>query len=197
MLKQLLPDRCDDFIAQYRKPSHRKNIGYDNYSIEDYFLGLQVTRGGEVIVNKVAACAKFLIQIDILSAVKARFESSLFEIRQLVQADLFDSEVGAARELMKNKFLRAAGAIAGVVIERHLLQVCEDHKIGVTKKNPTIGDLNEALKSSAVIDVPTWRYVTMLADIRNVCDHNKKQEPTEQQVTDLVDGADRVLKTIS
>ena len=38
-------------------------------------------------------------QLAILGAVRARFESSLFDIRQLVQADLFDSELDAAGEL--------------------------------------------------------------------------------------------------
>ena len=36
----------------------------------------------------------------------------------------------------------------------------------------------------------------MLADIRNLCDHNKAKEPTEQQVTDLIDGTHKVLKTV-
>lgn len=131
-----------------------------------------------------------------MKAANRRFESSLFEIRQLVQADLFDGEIGAARELQKNKFLRAAGAIAGVVLEKHLRQVCDDHNIKVLKKNPSIGDLNELLKAESVIDVPQWRFTSMLADIRNICDHNKQKEPTEQQVTDLIDGTDKVLKTV-
>jgi hypothetical protein len=36
----------------------------------------------------------------------------------------------------------------------------------------------------------------MLGDIRNICDHNKKTEPTESQVKDLIDGADKMLKSI-
>jgi hypothetical protein len=52
-------------------------------------------------------------QLAILKAVKARFESSLFDIRQLVQSDLFDSELDAAKELAKHGFARAAGALAG------------------------------------------------------------------------------------
>ena len=48
-----------------------------------------------------------------------------------------------------------------------------------------------------MIDVPQWRHITLLGDIRNICDHNKQKEPTEQQVTDLIDGSDKVLKTIA
>jgi hypothetical protein len=84
-------------------------------------------------------------------AAERRFESSLFEIRQLVQADLFDSVLGYARELLKHKFLRAAGAIAGVVLEKHLRQVCFDHSIMITKKSwvarPLVGRWIASLRS--------------------------------------------------
>jgi len=126
--------------------------------------------------------------------VKARFESSLFDIRQLVQADLFDSELDAAKELAKHKFTRAAGALAGVVLERHLAQVCQNHGIKIVKKEPGIADLNNALKEANVIDLPQWRFVQHLADIRNLCDHNKKSEPTVEQVDDLVAGVTKVTK---
>jgi hypothetical protein len=135
-------------------------------------------------------------QLNILKSAQQRFTSSLFDIRQLVAADLFDSEIEAARALVKNKFLRAAGAIAGVVLEKHLAQVCENHAIKVTKKNPTIGDFNDLLKNADVIDTPRWRANQHLADIRNLCDHNKTKEPTEEQVQDLVDGVAKVLKTM-
>ena len=65
---------------------------------------------------------------------KARFESSLFDIQQLVTADLFNSELDAASELAKKKFLRAAGALAGVVLEKHLRQVCKSHSVTIRKK---------------------------------------------------------------
>ncbi|MGD0839171.1 MAG: hypothetical protein ABSB49_21250 [Polyangia bacterium] len=111
-------------------------------------------------------------------------------------ADLFDSELDAAGELAKHKFLRAAGAVAGVVLEKHLVQVCGNHSIKITKKNSGISDLNELLKASNVVDVPQWRFVQHLADIRNLCDHDKTAEPTAEQVDDLVKGVARVVKTI-
>ena len=197
VLKQLLPDRLDAFVRQYERPRNRKNTDYESYVIEDYMLGLRVTYGGDVKASPSAAINKLQNQTAILAAAEARFKSSLFEMRQLVQADLFDSEIASARELHKNKFYRAAGAVAGVVLEKHLAQVCGDHNIKIAKKNPGIGDFNEALKAAATIDVPQWRHISMLGDIRNICDHNKQKEPTEAQVTDLIDGTEKVLKTIA
>lgn len=79
-------------------------------------------------------------QLGIVKAAQKRFESSLFDIRQLVQTVLFDSELDAARELNKKGFSRGAKAIADVVLEKHLAQVCKNRKIKVVKKNPSIND---------------------------------------------------------
>jgi hypothetical protein len=197
LLRQLLPARVDNFIGFYEKPKGRKEIVYGNYVIQDYLQGIQVTYLGDERVGPSAAKPQLNQQVAIVKAAKTRFESSLFEIRQLVQADVFDSEIGAARELVKNKFLRAAGAVSGVVLEKHLRQVCDDHSISVTKKNPGISDLNDLLKNNSVVDVPQWRHISMLGDIRNLCVHNKNKEPTDTQVTDLIDGTDKVLKTVA
>jgi hypothetical protein len=197
LLRQLLPDRVDNFISFYEKPKSRKEVKYGNYVIQDYMQGLRVTYGGSTKVDQSAAVPQFRQQHAILKAAKARFDSSLFEIRQLVQADLFDSEIEVARELHRNKFLRAAGAVAGVVLEKHLRQVCEDRKIKINKKHPGINDLNEILKTNSVVDIPQWRHISMLGDLRNLCDHNKEKEPAPSQVLDLIDGTEKVIKTIS
>ena len=198
LLQQLLPDRVVNFISFYEKPKGRKEVLYSNYVIQDFLQGLRVTRGWEkeVIVDSSAALPQFRQQLAILKAAKSRFESSLFEIRQIVQADLFDTEIDSSRELLKKKFYRPAGIIAGVVLEKHLLQVCSDHKITISKKNPTISDLNDLLKGNSVVEVPQWRMISMLADIRNICGHSKDKDPTPEQVEDLISGTDKILKTV-
>jgi hypothetical protein len=196
LIRQVIPDRLEDFVRHYEKPK-RKDLTNENYVIEDYLQGLSVTRGEQVLAGPGAAVARFSQQLAILSAAKTRFHSSLFEIRQLVQADLLDSELDAAAELAKHKFNRAAGAVSGVVLEHHLAQVCDNHSIKLVKKNPTIADLNDALKAASVIDVATWRFIQHLGDIRNLCDHNKKVEPTAQQVNDLIAGVAKISKTLA
>ena len=198
LIRQVLPDRLADFVRHYEAPKSRKEMTNENYRIEDSLQGITVTRGWEKekVVGLEAAVPHFQQQLAILKAVRARFESSLFDIRQLVQADLFDSEVEAARELAKKRFLRAAGAVAGVVLEKHLAQVCANHSVVVKKRHPGISDLNDLLKQSDAIDVPTWRFVQHLGDLRNLCDHNKTAEPTAEQIEDLVAGVEKILKTL-
>ena len=117
-------------------------------------------------------------------------------MKQIVQADLFDSELESARELSKHKFLRGAGAIAGVVLEKHFKQVMKNHSITSRKKHLSLNDYNELLKENSIVDIPTWRQIQRLGDIRNLCDHNKDREPTSEEVTELIDGVDKITKTI-
>ena len=199
LLKQLLPDRVVDFVKLYEKSkTTRKSITYENYVIEDALQGLDVTRGiiKEKIVGPDAAIPRFKQQLNIIRSVKTRFESSLFDIKQLVQADLFDSELDSAKELNKKGFVRASGAVAGVVLESHLQQVCENHRITIRKKNPGINDLAQLLKDSEVIDTPEWRKIQHLADLRNLCDHKKKAEPSGDDIDQLIAGVSRIIKTL-
>ena len=195
VIKQLLPDRLNDFISYY-KLEKRKEITVGTYTISDYLIGIELTRAGQTIVSKTTVISKFTQQKSIVDSLANRFKSSLFDIKQLVQADMFDSEVDAAKELNKKGFQRAAGAICGVIIEKHLHGVCETRGVAITKKNPAINDYNELLKNNDVIDIPTWRLIQRLADLRNLCDHKKTEEPTKDNITDLIDGTDKIIKTV-
>jgi hypothetical protein len=196
LLKQLLPERVSDFVRLYEKPKNRKDITSENYVIEDALQGLVITEGVTRITGPEDAIPKFVQQLNIVKSAKRIFESSLIDIRQIVQADLFDSELDAARELNKKGFTRGAGAIAGVVLERHLKQVCENHNITITKRNPTINDLNQLLKDNNIIEVPDWRFIQHLSDLRNLCDHDKEKEPTRGEVEELINGVEKIIKTV-
>jgi hypothetical protein len=125
-----------------------------------------------------------------------RLDSILWNIRGALQADLFDDELSAAEDLFKKGHLRAAGALAGVTLERHLATVAENHEVKISKKNPTIADLNETLKTAEVYDVPDWRFIQRLGDIRNLAVHNKDREPTKDEIDDLIKGTQKIIKTI-
>ena len=103
--------------------------------------------------------------------------------------------MAVARQSVKVN-LRAAGALVGDVIEGHLQNVASSHKVKVTKKNPTIGDLSELLKAASVIDTAAWRKVGYLADLRNLCSHTRDAEPTKEQIEQLIQGAEWLTKNV-
>lgn len=199
VVRQILPNRFGEFNQLYYEEK-RKSIDSSTYTIKDWILGIRASvnefTGEKRFEDFGAAVMRFQNQLSILESAETRFDSSLFEIKQLVQADLFDSELDAARELNKKSFARGAGAVAGVVLEGHLSQACENHKIKVSKKKPTINDYNQLLKDNNVIEIHDWRFIQHLADLRNLCDHDKKREPKKEEIEELINGVEKITKTI-
>lgn len=197
VVKQVLPDRINDFGSYYDTGKARKEIIFSNYSIRDYLQGVRVTRNEyHVIVDGSAAIPVFAQQLSILISAKDALASKLMDLSSIIQADLYDSEVDAAKSLAKAGYLRASGAICGVVVEKHLAHVCNLHNLKITKKHPGISDYNQTLKDGNIVEVAQWRFIQHLADIRNLCDHAKEREPTKDEINDLVSGTYKVLKTV-
>lgn len=195
LIKIVLSNRAEDFEKYYYQKGEKCLKDYITYAPPrsegmDFEIGYIPAK--EVDYTK----SLFENQLGIVKAVKKRFESSLFDIKQIVQADLFDSELDAARELNKKGFTRGAGAVAGVVLESHLSQVCENHKIKITKKDPSINDFNQPLKDNNVIEIPIWRFIQHLADLRNLCDHKREKELTKEDIEELIKGVEKITKTI-
>ena len=193
-VKQLLPDRVDDFKSCYHVDV-KKDKTLSSYCIEDYILGITLTAFSKD-ANYGFIRGRFALQFEIVRSLADRLESSLFEMKQFVESDMFDSEVDAAETLAKRGFLRGAGAICGVVLEKHLKSVAAAHNLKITKKVPAINDLNELLKKNNVIDVAQWRHLQYMGDLRNLCDHDKDSDPTKENLDDLISGTRKVLKTI-
>jgi len=200
VIAQLLPDRVAEFRSLYEADPKRKDVTISSFRIRDWVLGMRagVNRATkEKIFDDLAAVAmRFSTQVEIAKAAQLRFDSKLMDLQGLVRADLFDSELEAARDLLRAGFLRPSGVVAGVLLESHLRQVCDDHKVKVSKKNPTIGDLNDLLKNASVYDTAAWRNIQRLGDLRNLCGHKRDREPTKDDVVELLDGVDKTMKTI-
>lgn len=189
VIEQLLVSRKEDFQKYYKISKGEYGLYLSRYLVESE--GYDFSRSGETYFKL------FQQQYLILKSVARRLESSLYDIKQVLQADVFDSEIDSAKELLNKGFNRAAGAICGVVIEKHLSEVCNQHQIKVSKKRPTIADYNELLKQNGIIDIHVWRNIQYLADIRNMCDHyNKVNEPTINDIDELIKGTNKILKTI-
>jgi len=99
-----------------------------------------------------------------------------------------------ARDHLAAGRLRAAGCIAGVELERSLKTLCTARQAAVQAKDPTIAHYNDALKAAKVYQQPTWRKIQHLADLRNKCAHVLNEEPTEDEVRELLDDLDGVLR---
>lgn len=198
LVRSLAPDRLDEFVAYYRLDPKRKTLHAGTYVIQDYVNGYGPVAdytGAKPFDEKNLTSIRLVNQFQILESIQSRIDSVISDVKGALLAELEDKELDAARKL-KTVSLRAAGALAGVVLERHLQRVAEGHGVVVKKKDPTIADLNEPLKQQSVYGVPVWRKIQYLADIRNLCAHKKSDEPTEEQVSELIDGVNAIIKTV-
>ncbi|MEO1776034.1 MAG: hypothetical protein AAFS07_13880 [Pseudomonadota bacterium] len=191
-VRALAPERLEDFKRQYRDEK-RKQIDVATYCISDAIIGFRHTYGS---YDRKSALPKLLTQIAIIDAVSEGIENTLFDIEGTLQAEIFDSELDGAEHLLSKGHIRAAGAVAGVVLEKHLLTVASRHGFTSRKKSPSISDFNDHLKSVGVLDTPHWRRIQSYGDIRNSCDHPRERDPKKEDVEDLISGTKRVMKEL-
>ena len=198
LIELLGPDRVDEFRSYYRIDPKRKVKDASNYVIQDYIAGLGAPTSyiDEPLwdIHQVVTIRVYN-QVQILGSLKSRLGSVIADVRGHLLSEIEDEELDVARKLLKVN-LRAAGAVVGVVLESHLQRVAENHGVKISKKDPTISDLNDPLKHGGVYDLPTWRKVQHLADLRNLCDHKKSREPTEQEVVELISGVGALVKNV-
>ena len=191
VVKQLTPDRITDFRLQYLNPKSKKTSA-ETYCISDALQNLYC----ENSYGPWMAMLRVFQQVNMLKACLEKFDSRIYDIQTTLQADIFDSEIESAKYLLEKGFLRAAGAVCGVLIEKHLAFVCKNRSIVINKKNPAIADYNDKLKENMVYDIIEWRRIQRLGDIRNLCDHSKDREPTKDEVEELIAGTERIIKTV-
>ena len=196
-IQQLIPERLDEFVQLYRVGTRKEGYGMDSYGISDFLLGIRYLRSMEAGASRDIAATRFNQQLHIMESARSRLDDLLSNIRGLVQAEVVDGEMEAAGELAKAGHLRAAGAVAGVLLERHLAEMSARRGVSVRKKHPTIGDWNDKLKDAGVFDVPQWRWIQRLADLRNLCVHERGREPTKDEVDELIRGTEKATKTLA
>lgn len=193
VVKIFLPDRYKEFYECY-KLDKRKNIEYDTYRIYDYFTGVPLPDMFHSSLE--AATLQFFTQVTILESIANNVDSILFNIKENIELEIMDNELMSTKKLLKSGFYRSAGAICGVILEKHFSSVLNTHKLSIKKKEPCISYYNDLFKSEEIYDTITWRFIQHLGDIRNLCDHDKGREPTKDEVEELINGTNKIIKTV-
>jgi len=198
VVRQLAPDRLAEYVSCYERDQKRRDLTVLTYSLQDFAAGYSPGEdysGRPSFDHFGAAWSRMNSQVSILGSLGTRIEGILNDIEGRIAAELQTAELDVARRLLKTSG-RAAGAVAGVVLEDHLQRTASAHEVVIRKADPTIGELNDPLKAANVYDQPTWRRIQLLGDLRNLCAHKKSQEPTVAQVQDLLDGTAWVLGNV-
>jgi hypothetical protein len=199
LVRVLAPDRHQEFCAYYEHDPRRKQINIETYRIQDFFRGIRPAphaNTGKVDYDARSVANAYLsAQTLILESLSSRVDGILADLESAIAHGIQDAEIDSA-ETLKRVSLRASGAVAGVVLESHLQRVAAAHAVTVAKKDPTIGDLNEPLKKAGVYDTPVYRKIQLLADIRNICTHQKGKDPTPDQIDEMLNGVRSITKSV-
>lgn len=119
----------------------------------------------------------------IFLAAREDYEGGYFRTaRSLVQAEVFDSELEQARELIRAGYKLPAAIVAGVVLETSLRELCDQESLPHGKLDKMNSDLAKAGKYNKLHQ----KRITALADIRNSAAHGKLQDFTDQDVLDMI-----------
>jgi hypothetical protein len=134
-------------------------------------------------------------QRGILLAIPHAIDIRALEIAALVTADLVEGELNEAHLLLSHGFVRAAGAVAGVALEAHLKLLHNQSNLTYSDKD-TIVPLATRLRQAGAITLGDEKKCIAMSDTRNKCDHKNKQDPTSEEVDELIDDVDRFVKRV-
>ena len=119
----------------------------------------------------------------VFHAVKEDFEGGyLSSIKNLIQAEVFESELEQAQELLDNGYKLSAAVIAGVVLETALRDLCDQENIPHGK----LDKMNAELAKLGKYNKLQQKRITALADIRNNAAHGKPENFTDEDVKLMV-----------
>jgi hypothetical protein len=109
--------------------------------------------------------------VGVLEAAKADFEGGLlFNLRALIETEVFDDFLDQAEVLLKTGYYIPAASLTGAVLEDTLRKICDAKSI----PHPTstkIDALNVDLARAGVYSKLVQKQITAYADIRNNADH--------------------------
>jgi hypothetical protein len=113
----------------------------------------------------------------------------LTSITNLVQADLFDSQLDQARELLTTGYRGPSAIIVGIVLETTLRKLCEAQSMPIGK----LSRMNEDLARAGVYSKLTQKKVTVWADVRNSAAHGDNDQYVNADVESMISGVQEFL----
>src|SRR5208282_3862039 len=177
IVQTLASDKYDEFVNYFLNNPNRKLL---DASIQDYIRGIGQARDGYTdelpFDPQELARIRFLNQLQVLDELSYRLDTLMADVENHLFAELQDKELEAAKALQPVS-LRAAGALAGVVLQRHLQKVAANHTVTIPKPETTIRDLNDPLKQRNAYDFATWRKIQLLGDLHHLCSEQRNGNP--------------------
>ncbi len=121
----------------------------------------------------------------LLSAKDDYEKESIFELRALIEAELFEDFLEQAEHLLSTGYFAPAAVIAGSVLEDGLRKLCGRERITLSSQ-PKLDFMNAELAKAGTYSKLTQKRITALADIRNNAAHGKWSEFDTSDVENMI-----------
>ena len=109
----------------------------------------------------------------------------LFELKRLIEADLFDDFLEQACSLLDAGYFQPAAVVAGCVLEDGLRKLSAS--VGVTlPSKPKLDVMNAELAKAGVYNKLTQKRITAIADIRNSAAHGQWDQFAKGDVEEAI-----------
>jgi hypothetical protein len=181
LMKQLALDRYIEFQSFYVVDPRYPWGNRTAYVIQDFFRGREEDDADEAT----ARC--FRSQLAILKSVSDRLAWSALDSEDQAERGLQLALLETARNLMSVNE-RAAGVLAGTVLEGYLKRLSATRKLKFRKQVPPLREYIDALHAAKVFDTPVHAQATWLAELDSRS-RSEGEAPTKLQVRDLIDGS--------
>lgn len=181
LVSEYMPEREADFRSAYADMD--KFIHFDgmNYTKTDRYCGL---------LRRVISRQK-----NILLSIPPKLETERLKVRKGISDEIVSEEIYQAKRLWDDGNIRAAGVVAGVAIERHLLTLCEvsDRDLEFNHSDG-ICSLAETLNQAGEITNTKNSQLGYLSNIRNDCAHANEDEPDMREVERLIQQSEGIVR---
>lgn len=172
-------DSIDEFISAYRNITSTCQSQYLTQ-----YLQLQIID-------------KMNYQLILLQSLPDYLDGQIYNLELNIASTIMGDELREAKVLFDKKFYRAAGALSGVILERHIKIWLNNSKPKIKfSEKATLGQLIKKAEENKIFDTSTILKLNYLNSIRIACDHDKKNEPKENEIKDLIDHTDKLIHFI-
>lgn len=162
-----------------------KSCGTDS----EHYKAFEKAEGGSGWSGSFSRCKEMGA---VFLATKNDFEGGyLNSYKNLIQAEVFDSELEQASELLGSGYYVASAVIAGTVLETALRDLCDKENIPHGK----LDKMNSDLAKAGVFNKIVQKQITSYAGIRNSAAHGKSSEFTADDVKLMISGITQFLVT--
>jgi hypothetical protein len=181
LVSEYIPERQTGFREAYSDIEELLHFDGMEYTKADRYCG---------ILRRVISRQK-----NLLLSIPPKLETERLKVKKGLSEEIITEELYQAKTLWDDKNIRAAGVVAGVALERHLLTLCEvsdreieyEHSDGIRSFAETLYNANEITQT-------TKGQLEHLADIRNDCAHANEEEPDERSVERLIEQAEELVR---